>query len=371
MVVVLSGGGTAGHINPALALAEELQARGAEVHFAGTPAGLEARLVPEAGIAYQAFEASGFDRKHPLSLFKGIAKIERSAHKAKKWFCQIDPDVVVGFGGYVSIPVAHAAESMGIPVVVHEQNSVMGLANKYLAKKATAICLTYGHAACALDKAAAGRVELTGNPVRRQVLEATRAQGRELLGVPDDAELLVVFGGSLGARHINEAVAGLKGELLARPNLHVLHVTGPKELDQVTEALALTADEAQRWHVMGYLDQMGAALAAADAVVSRAGATSLAEISARAVPALLVPFPHATEDHQTTNARAYVEDGCATMLADAELTGPDGAPSAAFRERVLALVDDADARAAMAEAARAQKASHAAENLADVVCRVA
>ena len=132
-----------------------------------------------------------------------------------------------------------------------------------------------------------------------------------------------------------------------------------------------SSDLAQRWHVMGYLDQMGAALAAADAVVSRAGATSLAEISARAVPALLVPFPHATEDHQTTNARAYVEDGCATMLADAELTGPDGAPSAAFRERVLALVDDADARAAMAEAARAQKASHAAENLADVVCRVA
>ena len=371
MVVVLSGGGTAGHINPALALAEELQARGAEVHFAGTPEGLESRLVPEAGIPYQAFEASGFNRSRPLTLIKGIAKIERSAHRAKRWFAEIDPDVVVGFGGYVSIPVAHAAESLGIPVVIHEQNSVMGLANRYLAKKATAICLTYPHASGALDEACRARVEITGNPVRRQVLRATREEGRRLLGVPDDARMLLAFGGSLGARHLNEALVGLKGELLARPNLRLVHVTGPKELDAVHEALALTPAEQQRWTVMGYLDQMGAALAAADAVVSRAGATSLAEIAARAVPALLVPFPHATEDHQTTNARAYVDGGCATLLSDADLTDAAGAPSAAFRAAVLHLTDDVEACEAMAVRARAQKAANAAGNLADVVCRVA
>lgn len=371
MVVVLSGGGTAGHINPALALAEELGKRGAEVYFAGTPEGLEARLVPEAGLPYQALEASGFNRRHPLSLFKGVFKIERSTKRAKRWFAEIEPDVVVGFGGYVSIPVAHAAEQMGIPVVIHEQNSVMGLANRYLAKKATAICLTYGHAAASLGPAAAKRVELTGNPVRAQVLGATRAEGRRLLGVPEDAELLLVFGGSLGARHINEAVIGLKDELLARPSLHVVQVSGPKELDAVTEQLALSPEEAERWQVMGYLDQMGAALAAADAVVARAGATSLAEISARAVPALLVPFPYATGDHQTTNARAYVEAGCAAMLADADLTDESGKPTEAFRQAVLGLVDDAGLRAAMADAARAQEGSRAAENLANVVCRVA
>lgn len=371
MVVVLSGGGTAGHINPALALAEALQARGAEVHFAGTPGGLEARLVPEAGIPYQAFEASGFDRSRPLTLIKGIAKIERSAHRAKRWFAEIDPDVVVGFGGYVSIPVAHAAESLGIPVVIHEQNSVMGLANKYLARKATAICLTYGHAARALDEACQARVEVTGNPVRRQVLQATREEGRALLGVPDQARMLLAFGGSLGARHLNEALVGLKGELLSRPDLRIVQVTGPKELDAVQGALALAPQEAERWQVLGYLDQMGAALAAADAVVSRAGATSLAEIAARAVPALLVPFPHATEDHQTTNARAYVEGGCAALLADADLTDASGAPTEAFRQAVLALADDVAACDAMAACARAQRAADAAENLADVVCRVA
>lgn len=371
MVVVLSGGGTAGHINPALALAEELRQRGATVYFAGTPEGLEARLVPEAGIPYRPLEASGFNRRHPLSLFKGVFKIERSTQKAKRWFAEIDPDVVVGFGGYVSIPVAHAAEQMGIPVVIHEQNSVMGLANKYLAKKATAICLTYDHAARALDAAAQSRVELTGNPVRAQVLRATRQEGRALLGVPEDAEMLLVFGGSLGARHINQAIAGLKDELLARPNLQVVHVTGPKELDAVLDELALTPEQAARWNVMGYLDQMGAALAAADAVVSRAGATSLAEISARAVPALLVPFPYATENHQTTNAQAYVEAGCAAMIDDADLTDEAGAPTEAFRARVLELVDSPDLRHSMVEAARAQKASRAAENLADVVCRVA
>ena len=139
MLAVLSGGGTAGHINPALALAEELTARGWEVRFAGTPEGVEARLVPAAGVPFTAFEASGFDRAHLLSLPRGVAKIAASTAKARKWFREIEPDVVVGFGGYVSIPVARAAEKAGIPVVLHEQNSVAGMANRYLAKKAEAV----------------------------------------------------------------------------------------------------------------------------------------------------------------------------------------------------------------------------------------
>ena len=255
MLAVLSGGGTAGHINPALALADELVSRGWDVRFAGTPGGVESRLVPAAGIPFTAFEASGFDRSHPASLAKGVAKIAASTGKAKKWFADIKPDVVVGFGGYVCIPVARAAEKTGVPVVLHEQNSVAGMANKYLARRADAVCVTYECSAESLG--AAAPVTVTGNPVRRSVIEADRAAGRAMFDLAEDDFMLLVFGGSLGARHINEAVVALKDELLARPNLHIVHITGPKELDAVTEALALTDDEARRWHLLGYQDRMG------------------------------------------------------------------------------------------------------------------
>ena len=240
MRFVLSGGGTAGHINPALALADQLLERGHEVLYAGTPAGIESRLVPAAGIPYKAFEAAGFNRNHPMTLPKSVMKIQKSTKLARAWFDEVKPDCVVGFGGYVCIPVARAAEQRGIPVVVHEQNSVMGMANKYLARRAKAVCLTYEHAASALsDKS---RVVLTGNPVRASVFAATREEGRAAFGIPADARMLLVTGGSLGARHLNSALVQRKDMLLAYPNLHIVHVTGPKELDTVTEQLALTPE---------------------------------------------------------------------------------------------------------------------------------
>lgn len=363
MRVVVSGGGTAGHINPALALAEVLADRGCTVDFAGTPQGVESRLVPQAGVPFKAFEASGFNRRKPATIVSGISKIMKSTKAAKAWFAEIKPDVVVGFGGYVSIPVARAALAMGIPVVVHEQNSVMGMANKYLSKRAKTVCLTYECTASAVEDAS--KVRVTGNPVRSSVLKADRAEGREMLGLADDEFMLLVFGGSLGARQINSGIAAMKDEILANQKLRVVHITGPKELDRVTEEMALTEAEAARWQLMGYQDRMGQTLAAADAIVSRAGATSLAEISALAIPALLIPYPYATEDHQTTNAKAYVEAGCALMLPDSE------ALSDSFKEKVRVLLNDAPARAAMSAAAREQKTADAAANLADVVMEAA
>ncbi len=358
-VAVLTGGGTAGHIYPALALAEELADRGFDVYYAGTPTGVEARIVPDAGIEFRPFTASGFDRAKPTSLISGVARVIKSTKAAKKWFSEIHPDVVIGFGGYVSIPVARAAEQMGIPTIVHEQNSVMGMANKYIAKRACKVCLTYDEAAQALD--AKSPCIVTGNPVRSQITAVDCEQGRAYLGIPSDARMLLVFGGSLGARHINEAVYTMKDELLARPDVYVVHITGPKELDAVTKALSLTDEEAKRYLVFGYQDRMPEVMSAADLIVSRAGATSLAEISAKGIPAILVPYPHATGDHQTTNARAYVACGAARMFADSDVDSDE------FRECVLDLLDDADARARMREAALAQETVSAARALADVV----
>jgi len=359
MLFVLSGGGTAGHINPAIALGEELVRRGHEVRFAGTPTGIESRLTVEAGFAFEPFEAAGFNRRHPLTLVKALKLISQSLRRAKKWFAEIKPDAVVGFGGYVCIPVCRAAQEMGIPTVLHEQNSVMGVANKELAKGAAKVALTYEVAGNAVaDKS---KLVLTGNPVRSSIFDATRADGREYLGIDDDALLLLVFGGSLGARHLNTAICALKDRLLLVPDLHIVHITGPKELETVQEALALSEEQAKRWIVKGYENQMGKVMAAADATVARAGASSLAEISARQIPALLVPFPYATADHQTMNARSYVQAGAASMVADADVETDE------FADKLFALVGDASLRASMRAAAASFDTANAAEKLADIV----
>ncbi len=362
-VAVLTGGGTAGHIYPALALAERLEERGWELHYAGTPGGIEARLAPEANIPFTPFKASGFDRSRPWTLASGVARIMASERKAKRWLKDVGADVVIGFGGYVSIPVVRAAEALGVPVVVHEQNSVMGLANKSAARHAQAVCLTYD---CTQgDVPGATCVRVTGNPVRAQVMSADREEARALFGIPTGATMLLVFGGSLGARHINQAVCAMKDELLARKDLCIMHISGPKELAACEDALELTDEERTRYQLMGYQDRMPDALAAADLIVSRAGATSLAEISAKGIPAILVPFPHATGDHQTTNGQAWVDSGAAIMFPDADVEG------ASFREALLDLVDDPDARTQMRACGCGSDAACAADRLADVVESIA
>ena len=363
MLAVLSGGGTAGHINPALALAETLRDRGVDVRFAGRPVGNEADWVKAAGIPFTPFEAEGFKRSHPMTIPHALRVDSKSTTAARKWFQEIKPDVVVGFGGYVTIPVGRAAFKLDIPLVVHEQNSVMGMTNKYLGKHAQSVCLTYEHAASGV--ADQSKVLVTGCPVRSSVFSSTREEGRSMLGIPQDARMLLVTGGSLGARHLNQALCAMKETLLAYDDLYVVHVTGPKEYDAVAEGLSLTPDEEKRWQLFGYTNEMPACMAATDMIVSRAGASSLAEISALGIPALLVPFPFAAEDHQTTNARSYVEAGCAHMIADAEVETPE------FVRLVCELVEDADMRASMTAAARAQKTANAAEVLADEVMRIA
>ena len=359
MKIVLSGGGTAGHVNPALALAEELQERGHEVLYAGTPDRLEATLVPQAGIPFKAFESAGFDRSHPASLVRAFRLIAKSTAKAKKWFAQEQPDCVVCFGGYVCIPVGRAAAAMRIPLVLHEGNSIMGLANKYLAKRADVVAYAY-EGACT-GKVDPGKLVGTGNPVRRQVLSSTREEGRAYCQVPEDARFLVVFGGSLGAQHVNSAICAAKDMLLARPDLHVRQITGARDYDMVVEQLQLTEEEAQRWRVIEYEDSMGKVLAAADMVVSRAGSTSLAEISALGIPALLIPFPHARAGEQTQNAREYADRGAAIVFADEDIDGPE------FLEALENFVADDEARARMHEAAASFETADAASKLADIV----
>ena len=235
----------------------------------------------------------------------------------------------------------------------------MGMANKYAARKANAICLTYP-----IDDLSAPpgvKVVVTGNPVRASITEVTRQEGRRAFEIPEDALVLLVFGGSLGARHINEAICRVAPELMNRKSLYVIHVTGPKELESVKAELNLNDADASRWLLYGYLDNMPYAMAAADVVVSRAGATSLAEIAARCMPALLVPYPYATADHQTANARANVEAGAAFCVADDDLD------KEIFKDELLKLIDDECVRQSMMEAARSLEANEATDKLAGIV----
>jgi UDP-N-acetylglucosamine--N-acetylmuramyl-(pentapeptide) pyrophosphoryl-undecaprenol N-acetylglucosamine transferase len=355
----MSGGGTAGHVYPALTVAEQFAAAPDEVTFVGTPDGLEARIVPAAGVAFRSLAASGFDRARPWTLLTSSLRIAASTLRAWRWLGAERPDVVVGFGGYVSIPVGLAAALRRVPLVLHEQNSVPGIANRVLSRFAQAVAVTYQESASLFARP--DRVILTGNPVRRAVLDADRTAGRRSLGLPPDALVLLVFGGSRGARHLNTALIGLRARLLSVPGLQIIHVTGKAESPSVVAALYKAGgDGGGRWRVLDYLEDMGSALAAADLVVARAGATSIAEITALGVPSVLVPYPFATDDHQTKNAQALVAHGAAEVIADADVDGKR------FGDVVIGLLGDGAARATMAAASLALGRPDAALRVADL-----
>ncbi len=339
-------------------MAEELRAGGRdEVLFVGTPDGLEARLVPEAGISFMGLPAKGFDRARPLSLVTALIRLASSTLKARRLLKSERIDVVAGFGGYVSLPVGLAAVITRTPLALHEQNSVPGLANRVLSRWADRVAVTYERSGQHLRRP--DRVTLTGNPVRASVLSAEATRGRELLGVPFDALLLLVFGGSRGARHLNKVVVEARDELLAVPGCAVVHIAGRTEADTVRTTLeSLGGDADGRYIVLEYVDEMGPVLAAADLVVARAGATSIAELTALGRPAVLVPYPYATDDHQTLNAEALRDAGAAVVFADAEIDGPE------FVEKVTELLRDPATRATMAAASATLGVRDAASRVA-------
>jgi UDP-N-acetylglucosamine--N-acetylmuramyl-(pentapeptide) pyrophosphoryl-undecaprenol N-acetylglucosamine transferase len=359
MKVVISAGGTAGHINPALALAQELREGGHEVSYAGTPQGLEERLVAREGFDYRAFPATGFNRSRPLTLLASSARVALSTLRARRWLARLKPQVVCGFGGYASIPVGLAAAQAGIPLAIHEQNSTSGMANRFLAKRAQLVALTY--ASAAQDFETAARIELVGNPVRASLLSVDPQAARAAFDLPLDATVLLVFGGSLGARHINEALIAQADQLLSIEGLRLIHVTGTRDYPAMRAALEALPQAAGRWQLVDYCDRMGEVYAAADVVLSRAGATTLAEISALGKPSLLVPYPHAAADEQTTNARVLVDAKAARLLADDALDTP------AFIDSLRPLLLDAALREDMRRAALSLAGAQARQRLAALV----
>lgn len=365
MKVVVAGGGTAGHVFPAIALGRVLaNDHGVDVRFLGTPTGLEARLVPEAGFPFTPIDARPLRRE--LSLRTATAPFF-SLRSIKTCRGVVEgADVVVGVGGYVSVPAGLAAWRSRRPVVLHEQNAVPGLANRMLARRARSVCLSFAEAAALLPDRT--RTVLTGNPVRAEVLAVPHERAtlvkraRRELELEERRHTVLVFGGSQGARNLNRALIGAIELLRDRHDLQFIVLTGPSHLVEVEAASRYAGQLLVR--TFGFLERMDLAYAAAELVVSRAGATTIAEVAVCGLPSILVPYPHATANHQEANARALERAGGAVLVPDAALT------SRALARRIGQLLDEGAGLRRMAENAAAWSRPDAAGVLAAEVIRV-
>jgi len=360
MKVLIAGGGTAGHVFPAVALARELASRGHDVRFAGTTAGQESYLVREAGFPFVAVEAKPLERKVSIRAVTAPLAAVRSVKTCKPLVEAAD--VVVGMGGYVSVPVALAALRSRRPLVLHEQNAVPGLANRTFARPARTVALSFAEARRAFPRKT--RTLVTGNPVRPQILAVPAERERlakEALGELDldpERRTVVVFGGSQGALHLDRAlVAALPS--LGASNLQVLLLAGEAHAETFRSMLPRNVEPPV--HVVGFLERMELAYAVADIVIARAGATTIAELAVCGLPSVLIPYPYATGRHQEANARALQRAGASTMVLDDELDGGE------LGRRIASLLDDEERRRSMAERATAWARPNAAASLADAV----
>ena len=349
--VLIAAGGTAGHVMPALAVAEELVRAGAEVTFAGTLGRAEAELVPAAGYPFDAFRVQGIPRRPSLGFARALALDVSAPVACTRILRRRRPHAVLGGGGFVAGPMLLAARALGIPRVLTEADAHLGLANRLAAPLADRVFLAYP-----LPGREPPHYQVVGRPVLRAYFETTRAEARHELGMPDEAFVLAVFGALAGARRINDAcvaaygAAGMEGGV-------VLHVTGVRDHELVAAAVAAPA---ARYRVIASTNRFWTILAAADLAVSRAGGT-VWELAAAGLPALLVPYPHATGDHQHANARHFAATGGAVIVEDAALDG------AALQTLVADLRAEperlAEMRAGMRACARPEAAATVAREL--------
>lgn len=324
--ILFATGGTGGHINPALAVAGYIrkQTPDAQILFVGTAEKMEAKLVPAAGFDFRTIDISGFQRSLTLNNIKRnlgtLSKLLRASSQAKKILLDFQPDVVVGFGGYVSGPVLRMAAKLGIPTAIHEQNAYPGVTNKALAKKADAVMLTVQAAESYLKPK--NPCVLTGLPVRGEITEADRDFARAELRL-DNRPMILSMGGSLGARAINEAVVELIANKASDGDCYFHHAYGQygKWVPDKLHEKGVDFETMPNVTVREYIDDMDRCLAAADLVICRAGASSLSEFEAVGRASVLIPSPNVAENHQFHNAMALVNNDAAVIIEEKDLTG--------------------------------------------------
>jgi UDP-N-acetylglucosamine--N-acetylmuramyl-(pentapeptide) pyrophosphoryl-undecaprenol N-acetylglucosamine transferase len=355
--VVITGGGTGGHLFPGIAIAEELKKRDrkTDIVFMGTEKGIESKVIPKEGYSIKYIKTRGVLGKSPIEKAVGFWENAMAICASRNILRDLRPDVVVGTGGYVSIGPVIAARTLGIPSVVCEQNLVPGMANRLLGKVADAVAVTYHESLNFFPK---GKTRITGNPVREGILRGDREQAIEVFSLKPDRITVFVCGGSSGARKINSSVMGaLELMLELRDRIQFLHQTGEADYETVRK---MYRDMGYQAMALPFIHQMSEAYAVADVIISRAGATTLSEITALGKPSILVPYPHAA-GHQDYNARKLFEIGGCRMVRDHELEGR------VLAEHLRELCTSEELRAEMRTQCRALGRPDAAQRLVDVV----
>lgn len=320
MRVVLTGGGTGGHIYPALAVAREVSRQYPQAAFLyiGSKHGLEAQLVPRTEIPFQSVEISGLKRKLSFDNVVTIWKFIRAVADAKRMLREFKPDVVIGTGGYVCGPVVYAAAKLGIPTLIHEQNVVPGLTNKFLSRSVSKIAVSFSESLSFFPHA---KTVLTGNPRATEVMHGNAEAGRKFIGVDASKKIVLIFGGSRGARAINEAVLSMVNQLFKFPDTHFVYVTGDIHFEKISASLGEMGNLPGNLSVLPFVHNMPDVLAATHVLVGRAGASTLAEVTALGVPSILIPSPYVTNNHQEKNARGLERAGAAEVIVERDLTG--------------------------------------------------
>lgn len=358
---IISGGGTGGHIFPAVSIAEALRRRYPDIDilFIGAEGRMEMERVPQAGFPIRGLKIRGLDRKRPWRNFGVIRDFLRALIKARDIVREFDPQIVIGVGGYASAPTLKAAQSLGIPTLIQEQNSYAGVTNKYLARRANRICVAYPDMERFFSK---DKIVLTGNPLRPAIehLSASREEALAHFGLPEGTEhVVLVIGGSLGARSINEGI-GSQLQAWAKSGVALIWQTG-KGFEGKAQELLKSYDFPV--YYSAFIQRMDLAYTLADVVVSRAGASSISELCQLGKPAILVPSPNVAEDHQTKNALALSSRAAAVLLPDAD----------ALREltpRALALVSDAPQCASLSREITKLALPSASERIVDEIERL-
>lgn len=333
MRVIFAGGGTGGHINPAISIADyaRSQDKDFEALFIGTEKGLEKKLVPDAGYKIEYIDIQGFDRSHLLSNIKTLEKLFISVNKCKKIIKEFKPDCIVCTGGYVSGPVTVAAHKTHVPSLIHEQNVYPGLTVRGSEKYVDYLALSFDETVNEMKEKS--KCVVTGNPIRGEILKANREESRRKMGI--DRPLVLIFGGSLGAEKINNTVIDILERVAADNKIKLVFGTGDRNYDFVMRKIKGKAIN-ESIKIMPYINNMADMMAAADLVVSRSGAITVSEIAALKKPSILIPSPNVVRNHQEQNAREFERSGAAAVIVESELT-PDR-----LYEKIMSMINDAE-----------------------------
>ncbi len=351
MKILVTGGGTGGHIYPALAFVNyvKTQEPDAEFMYVGAQRGLENKIVPDTGIPFRTLEIQGFRRKLSLYNVKTIQLFLKSIRAAKQILKEFQPDVVIGTGGYVSGAVVYAAAKLNIPTIIHEQNSVPGMTNKFLSRYVDRIALSFKDAAPFFPEE---KSMLVGNPRAQEVANTSKTDIVESFGLDPQKKTVLIFGGSQGALKINQAVTEFLSDFEST-EYQVLYASGDRYYQTIMDNIRVSPNVS----VQPYIKKMAEVMASSDLLVGRAGATSIAELTAIGLPAILIPSPYVTNDHQTKNALSLVHANAAKMIKDDELTGET------LRQAIDEIMTNDDLQQRMSEASKEQGIPDASERL--------